>query len=144
MFRYFLAAFTIIFNGLFCDHVLDNMANEKIQVSEKIISQSDDLIKEVISDKIYLDEERIYLSSQNPYGYDLVLDSGQTLFSSFLLVDEIGPFLSISHQGLTKKQKDKIFKNVCNNCDFEWCGGFIVLRCPKCGSKDFRTNVPNW
>ena len=82
-----------------------------------------------IEEKLYIDERNICLTKSGVF-----LDTEEGLISlEQVFLDEFGYYV-MSSQSCEKK----MFKCVCNECRFEWEGGVFTIRCPNCGSKNFR------
>lgn len=103
--------------------------------AQQIITYAPQAIEKYIEGKLYIDENYVYKTNT---GSLLNLNNGKILVLPARAQDSNGHYLICS-----KVLAKKLFKNVCNNCGYEWEGGVLTFQCPRCKSTNFKT-IPNW
>ncbi len=135
----FCAFFLILSISLFSQNVQkeieQNLLIEHLDATQQIVVYAPYAIEKYEDGKLYLDENHIY---ETNLGSLLNLTNGKTL----VLPPRVQGFNGHYLIGSSVHAK-KLFKNVCNDCHYEWEGGVFTSQCPQCGSTNFST-VPNW
>ncbi len=140
-YAYFISFFLLFWSAstaLFSHNSHDEAIVECAEYLQIILAEAPEIIKKYDSDKFYLDESRI-ISNNEEISFIKTNKKDIPLHRSLIFSDHNGKYLSYSKEILAKK----MFKHVCNDCDFEWEGGAFTFRCPNCRSTDI-SNVPNW
>ncbi len=102
---------------------------DHMKASSQIVLHAPELIIGLQEGKLYLDERQIHKVDHKLFFF---LPNGDQLFIPLFFQDRLGLYLPTLN-----KVGNKLFKCVCNNCDFEWEAGVFDFWCPNCGSSDF-------